>query len=81
VTGSLLGVVALIAILLWFVGAGKRGPVPAPEDDIDTPLDRDELAEAEAELAEDPGARSIDEALEDDDWGPGTGGGALPGIM
>ncbi len=80
-TGSLVGLVALIAILLWLVGAGKRGPLPAPEDDIDTPLDRDELAEAEAELAEDAGARPIDEALDEDDWGPGAGGGALPGIM
>ncbi len=80
-TGTLIGLAALVAVLLWFVGAGKREGIPAPEDDVDTPLDRDELAEAEADLAADPDARPIHEELEDDDWGPGTGGGALPGIL
>lgn len=83
--GSILGIAVLVAVLMWFLGFGRRPPVPAPEDDIATPLDRDELAEAEAELAEDPAARPIHEALgedgQDDDWGPGSSRSGLPGIL
>ena len=83
--GSLLGLAVLIAPLMWFMGFGRSRPAPAPEDDITTPLDHDELAEAEADLAHDPGARPIHEALgeegDDDDWGPGTGRSNLPGII
>lgn len=78
--GSLIAVAAIIALLLWLVGAGRHDRTLAPEDDVATPLDGDALAEAEAELLADGEARSIDEALEDDDWGPGTGRPNLPGI-
>lgn len=83
--GSLIGIVALVALLLWLLGVGKAQPVPAPEDDVVTPTDTDELAEAEAELAEDPQARPIHEAMEgeddDEDWGPGASRSNLPGII
>jgi hypothetical protein len=81
--GSLIGVAVLGALLVWFLGVGKSRPVVAPEDDVTTPVDTDELAEAEAELAEDPSPRPIHEALEDDDddWGPGTSRSNLPGII
>ena len=83
--GSLIGIAAMVAILLWLLGFGKARPGPAPEDDIDTPTNADELAEAEAELADDPSARPIHEAMEgeddDEDWGPGSGRSSLPGII
>ncbi len=86
--GSLIGLVALAALFIWLLGVGTRRPVPAPEDDVATPIGRDELAEAEAALREDRSTRSIGEALaaeggdeEDEDWGPGSPGhGGLPGI-
>lgn len=87
--GSLIGLVALAALFIWLLGVGTRRPVPAPEDDVQSPIQRDELAEAEAELREDRSARSIGEALaaepgeeeDDEDWGPGSPGhGGLPGI-
>lgn len=81
---QLIGVAALVGLLLWLVGAGRRTPLVAPEDDIETPLDPDQLAEAERELAEDPEARPIHDAFDDDnddDWGPGTSHSALPGII
>lgn len=84
--GSFIGVVALVGVLLWLMGVGRRRPAPQPEDDILTPMDRDELAEAEAELAQDPSAKPIHEALggdaeDDDDWGPGSSRSGLPGIL
>lgn len=83
--GALIGLIALAALFAWLMGFGSRRPAPAPEDDIDSAPDHDELAAAEAELRQDPSARSIGEALEgegdDDDWGPGSPGrGGLPGI-
>lgn len=79
--GTVIAIALAVALLLWLIGAGRHDREIAPEDDIDTPLDADELSEAERELAEDPEARSVDEALEDDDdWGPGTGRPTLPGI-
>ena len=83
--GSLIGMAALGALLLWLLGFGKAKPVPAPEDDVTTATDTDELAEAEAELADDPAARPIHEAMEgeddDEDWGPGSSRSNLPGII
>lgn len=83
--GSLIGIAAIMALLLWLLGVGKARPVPAPEDDVFTTIDTDELAEAEAELAEDPSARPIHEAMEgeddDEDWGPGSSRSNLPGII
>lgn len=83
--GSLIGIAVLMALLFWLLGFGKARPAPAPEDDIITPTDENALAEAEAELAEDPSARPIHEALEgeddDEDWGPGSSRSNLPGII
>jgi hypothetical protein len=81
--GQLIGAAALFAVLAWLLGFGKRTRVAAPEDDTDTPLDADELAEAEADVMGE-GARPINEALaedeDDEDWGPGTSRSNLPGI-
>ena len=80
---ALIGVAAAVAFLCWLVGFGRREPVVAPEDDIDTPTDLDELELAERELAADPEARPIHDAFEndDDDGGPGAGQCALRGIL
>jgi predicted small lipoprotein YifL len=81
---QLIGAAALVGLFLWLVGAGRRTPLVAPEDDVDTPVDVDALAEAERELAEDPKARPIHDAFDDDnddDWGPGAGRSSLPGIL
>lgn len=81
--GQLIGVAALVAVLAWLLGFGKRQHLPAPEDDVDTPIAADELAEAEAEVMGGD-ARPINEALageeDEDDWGPGTSRSNLPGI-
>jgi len=66
----LIGAAALAALLLWLLLPSRRRRIPAPEDDVTTPIDHDELAEAERELAsaDDPSALDDDEH---DDWGPG----------
>ncbi|MEP6591219.1 MAG: hypothetical protein ABJC19_08540 [Gemmatimonadota bacterium] len=76
------------AFLAWLLGVGPRRAAPAPEDDLATPVDEDELEAAEREVRDDGTAKPIGEALageegaDDDDWGPGTGGRSnLPGIM
>jgi len=63
--------VAIAVALLVFFWPKPRRATPAPEDDVTTPIDREELEQAERELRESRG-RSLDEA-EDDDWGPGAG--------
>lgn len=82
-TGSLIGLAALLGLLAWFL-VPRNKPAAAPEDDITTPLDHDELAEAEAEVMSED-ARPINEALgedgDDDDWGPGASRSNLPGIL
>ncbi len=86
-TGTLIGVGLIVALLAWFLGFGNHERVVHPEDDVETPIELSELEQAEAELRADPSARAIGEALgpdgEEDDWGPGTpgSGGALPGIL
>jgi hypothetical protein len=47
--------------------------MPAPEDDVKTPIDHAALEEAEREL-NDPRARPLCDGIDedDDDWGPGT---------
>ncbi|MES2304134.1 MAG: hypothetical protein V4558_01430 [Gemmatimonadota bacterium] len=83
---SLIAFAVLAAFLVWFLGLGKGRPVAAPEDDVVTPVDEDELEAAEREVRE-AGARPINEALadeeghDDDDWGPGTSRSNLPGIV
>jgi len=78
--GSWIGIALIAVLLIWLLGVGKRKPV-APEDDVDTPIDEHELAEAERELRDDPDARPNGEE-DDDDWGPGTGGSSpVPGVL
>ena len=73
---GLVGFVALLAVVVWLIG--RRRPrlrsMPAPEDDVKTPIDHAALEEAEREL-NDPRVRPLYERLESedaDDWGPGT---------
>ena len=61
--GSLIGLVLLAALFIWLLGVGTRRPVLVPEDDVTTPIGRDELAEAEAALREDRSTGSSVEAL------------------
>jgi hypothetical protein len=67
---GIVGVVAIVGLLLWLFSGRRKRAAPAPEDDLITPIDRDELAEAERELAEDDGAREADDDAPED-WGPG----------
>ena len=64
--GTWIGIAVVVAFLLWLLGAGKKRPV-APEDDVTTPIDREELHEAERDVQEAEGTGDAD-----DDWGPGT---------
>jgi hypothetical protein len=71
---ELLGVVAIVAVVVWLLGSRRR-PVPAPEDDVTSPVDHSELEAAERELGEDLKARPLHDGFEDedaDDWGPGA---------
>jgi hypothetical protein len=78
--GTWVGIALIAVLLIWLLGVGKRKPV-APEDDVDTPIDEEELAEAEAELKDDPDARPTGDD-DEDDWGPGTGGHSpVPGVL
>jgi hypothetical protein len=78
------GIALMAAVLVWLMGIGRRQDRRvAPEDDVETPIDRDELDAAEREIKDDPDAKAAADAVDDsdDDWGPGTGGhGPLPGI-
>ncbi|MBM4186249.1 MAG: hypothetical protein FJ206_02950 [Gemmatimonadetes bacterium] len=72
--GAIVVGVLVIAVFVWLArgGPARRRPV-APEDDVTTPIDRDELAAAERELADAPDPSDLDD--EDDDWGPGAASG------
>ena len=77
------GIALMVAFLAWMLGIGKRQDRRAVEDDVETPIDHDALAEAEREIQHDPDAKAAADAVDDsdDDWGPGAGGqGPLPGI-
>lgn len=77
------GIAAMAALLVWLLGIGKRQDRRAPEDDVDTPIDRDALAAAEREIRDDPDAKAAADAVDnddDDDWGPGSGHSPLPGV-
>jgi hypothetical protein len=79
--GTWIGVAVIAAFLVWLLGLGRRKPI-APEDDLATPIDRDELAEAEREIKDDPTAKPAADAVDDDDdWGPGTGNSPVPGVL
>lgn len=79
---SLIGIALMALLLLWFLGIGSHARPAAPEDDLDTPLDHDELDAAEREIRNDRDARAAADAMVDDDedWGPGSGSSMLPGI-
>ncbi len=63
--------VVIAALLLWFFWPKPRRATPEPEDDVTTPIDYEELEEAERDVKDARGAQSIDEE-DRDDWGPGT---------
>ncbi|MEO8449456.1 MAG: hypothetical protein ABI647_06690 [Gemmatimonadota bacterium] len=71
---TIIGAAALIAILVWLFGRKRPGAAPAPEDDVETPVDHELLEEAEREVADDPGAKPSKDGFveDDDDWGPGA---------
>jgi len=77
-----IGLVLAVALLVWLLGVGKRRPI-APEDDVTTPIDHDELTEAEREIKDDPDAKPAADAVDDDndDWGPGSGHSPMPGVL
>ena len=77
-----IGIALLALVLVWLLGLGRRTPI-APEDDIDTPIDHDELAEAERAVKEDRTAKPAADAVDDDDddWGPGSGHSPMPGVL
>ncbi|MFN0181297.1 MAG: hypothetical protein ACKVZ0_21020 [Gemmatimonadales bacterium] len=68
--GAIIAVAVSAAVLLWLFGGSRKRAAPAPEDDVTTAIDREELEAAERELAEDTEARDVDDDQED--WGPGT---------
>jgi hypothetical protein len=79
--GTWIGVAVIAALLVWLLGLGKRKPI-APEDDVDAPIDQDELTEAEREIKDDPTAKPAADAVDDDDdWGPGSGHSPVPGVL
>ncbi|MGH7582211.1 MAG: hypothetical protein ACREL5_03185 [Gemmatimonadales bacterium] len=80
--GTWIGLILLAALTIWLLGVGKRRPVQ-PEDDVTTPIDNDELAEAEREIKDDPDAKPARDAVDDDDddWGPGSGHSPMPGVL
>ena len=72
---GLIGAAVLVAVILWLFGRSRPRATPAPEDDVETPVDEALLAEAEQELEEDPEARPLHDGLDSEDaedWGPGT---------
>ena len=78
-----LGIAAMAALLVWLLGIGKRQDNRvSPEDDVDTPINHDELEAAEREVRDDPDAKAAADAVDsdDDDWGPGSGHSPLPGV-
>jgi len=82
-TSTWIGIALMVAFLAWMLGIGKRQDRRAAEDDMNTPIDHDELDAAERAVQHDPDAKAAADAMvdDDDDWGPGTGGhGPLPGI-
>ena len=71
---GLIALALVAALVVWLLAPGRRRRV-APEDDVGTPIDEDELAQAERELRDDRGARPLRDGYdkeEGDDWGPGT---------
>ncbi len=71
---DLIGIVAVVGVVVWLFGRRRPPARSAPEDDLTTPVDRDELEDAERELADDPDPRSLHDgwADDEDDWGPGA---------
>ena len=66
-------VAAFLVFVVWLLFPKRRRALPEPEDDVTTPIDHAELEEAERELKQDKKARSVDEADEEEYWGPGAG--------
>ena len=72
---GLIGLALLVALVFWRFGVVRRRTEPAPEDDVDSPIDEESLSEAERELKADQSARPLQDGFEEgetDDWGPGS---------
>ncbi|MBX3148037.1 MAG: hypothetical protein KF785_14830 [Gemmatimonadales bacterium] len=63
---GLIGLLAAVALVIWFVSRPKRAADPSPV------ADREELEAAERELADDGNPRVFDGQDDEDDWGPGA---------
>jgi len=71
---GLIGAVVLIMVAVWLLAGRQRPREVAPEDDVTTPIDLEELEEAERELEDDLEAGELEDGWDDDadDWGPGA---------
>ena len=68
-TGSILGVVAVAAFVVWALSRlTRRRPGPRHGD----PIDYDELQEAENEVRDLGASVGPDDDVVGDDWGPGA---------
>ncbi|MHB1330042.1 MAG: hypothetical protein ACYC2K_17725 [Gemmatimonadales bacterium] len=63
---GLIGILAAVALIVWFASRPKRRHDDPPVSD------REELEAAERELADDGAPRAFDAQDDEDDWGPGA---------
>ena len=76
-SGQLLGIAALVALVIWLVGRATRRPrrpgmVDGSVDAAD--IDRAELEAAEREVRDLGSSVSEGDGFVGDDWGPGAAG-------
>jgi hypothetical protein len=81
VTGQLLGLAALMALVIWLVGRAVRRRRTPDERGRSRPadIDHDELEAAEREVRDLGSSAREDDGFAGDDWGPGAAGGGPPG--
>lgn len=81
--GTIIAFGILALLLLWLLGVGRRTPTHDPMDEFEGVSDPTELEAAELEVRHDPDAKPASEAVDDDDedWGPGSGHSAMPGVF
>jgi membrane protein implicated in regulation of membrane protease activity len=77
VTGQLLGLAALVALVIWLVGRVVRRVGRAPDEHGRAgaaDIDQEELEAAEREVRDLGGSVREDDGFAGDDWGPGAAG-------